>query len=32
VTTKAEVDEIVSIAESAVRAVMDELVGQGQKI
>lgn len=32
VTTKAEVDEMVAIAESAVRAVMDELTGEGQKI
>ncbi|MEX2746477.1 aspartate aminotransferase family protein [Rhizobium mongolense] len=32
VTTKGEVDEIVSIAESAVRSVMDELVRDGQTI
>ncbi|MBR0857749.1 aminotransferase [Bradyrhizobium liaoningense] len=32
VITKAEVDEMVSIAESAVRSVMDELVHEGQKI
>lgn len=32
VTTKAEIDEIVSIAESAVRAVTDELVRGGEKI
>lgn len=32
VTTKAEVDEIVSIAESAVRFVIDELVRDGEKI
>ncbi|UPJ69526.1 aspartate aminotransferase family protein [Bradyrhizobium sp. 191] len=32
VITRAEVDEMVSIAESAVRSVMDELVHEGQKI
>lgn len=32
VTTKAEIDEIVSIAEKAVRSVMDELVRSGEKI
>ena len=32
VTTKAEVDEMVAIAESAVRSVMDELVQAGEKI
>lgn len=32
VITKAEIDEMVSIAESAVRSVMDELVQSGQKI
>ncbi|ULJ74248.1 aspartate aminotransferase family protein [Rhizobium gallicum] len=32
VTTKAEVDEIVSIAEKAVHSVMDDLVRDGQKI
>ncbi|MCK1656593.1 aminotransferase [Bradyrhizobium sp. 151] len=32
VTTKADVDQIVSIAESAVRSVMDELVRGGAKI
>ncbi|MGY3573059.1 aminotransferase [Bradyrhizobium sp. USDA 4504] len=32
VTTKSEIDEIVSIAESAVRSVMDELVSGGEKI
>lgn len=32
VTTKEEIDEIVSIAEKAVRSVMDELVRDGQKI
>ncbi|MGY4183026.1 L-2,4-diaminobutyrate transaminase [Bradyrhizobium sp. USDA 4518] len=32
VTTKAEIDEIVSIAEAAVRCVMDELVRGGEKI
>ncbi|WP_404294961.1 aspartate aminotransferase family protein (plasmid) [Microvirga sp. RSM25] len=32
VTTKGEVDEIVSIAEAAVRQVMDELTRDGQKI
>lgn len=32
VTTKAEIDEIVSIAESAVRCVMDELIRGGKKI
>lgn len=32
VITKAEVDEMVSIAESAVRSVMDQLVHEGQKI
>jgi len=32
VTTKAEVDEIVAIAESAVRSVMDELAQAGEKI
>ncbi|MFB9984908.1 aspartate aminotransferase family protein [Mesorhizobium kowhaii] len=32
VTTKSEVEEIVAIAESAVRFVMDELVRDGQKI
>lgn len=32
VTSNAEIDEIVSIAESAVRAVMDELVRGGEKI
>jgi L-2,4-diaminobutyrate transaminase len=32
VTTKAEIDEIVAIAESAVHAVMDELVQAGEKI
>ncbi len=32
VTTKAEVDEIVAIAEAAVRSVMDELTQTGEKI
>ncbi|MER9896051.1 aspartate aminotransferase family protein [Mesorhizobium sp. M0119] len=32
VATKAEVEEIVAIAESAVRFVMDELVREGQKV
>ncbi|SFK26769.1 aminotransferase [Bradyrhizobium sp. Gha] len=32
VTTKAEIDEIVSITESAVRHVMDDLVRSGEKI
>lgn len=32
VTTKAEIDEIVSITESAVRSVMDELVRAGEKV
>lgn len=32
VITKSEVDELVSIAESAVRSVMDQLVHEGQKI
>ncbi|TIX61825.1 MAG: aminotransferase class III-fold pyridoxal phosphate-dependent enzyme, partial [Mesorhizobium sp.] len=32
VTTKSEVEEIVAIAESAVRFVMDEIVRDGQKI
>jgi L-2,4-diaminobutyrate transaminase len=32
VTTKEEVDEIVAIAESAVRSVMDELVRAGETI
>jgi L-2,4-diaminobutyrate transaminase len=32
VITKPEVDEIVSIAENAVRSVMDELVREGQTI
>lgn len=32
VITKAEIDEMLSIAESAVRSVMDELVQSGQKI
>ncbi|ODM75134.1 aspartate aminotransferase family protein [Bradyrhizobium elkanii] len=32
VTTKAEIDEIVSITESAVRSVMDELVRDGEKV
>ncbi len=32
VTTKAEVDEIVAIAEAAVRSVMDELTQAGEKI
>lgn len=32
VTTKAEIDEIISITESAVRAVMDELIRGGVKI
>ncbi|MGZ9719002.1 aspartate aminotransferase family protein [Rhizobium miluonense] len=32
VTTKEEVDEIISIAERAVRSVMDELVRDGQKV
>jgi len=32
VTTKPEIDEIVSITESAVRSVMDELVRSGEKI
>ncbi|MCT8974259.1 aspartate aminotransferase family protein [Microbaculum marinisediminis] len=32
VTTKAEIDDIISIAESAVRSVMDELVGEVQTI
>ncbi|PVE21048.1 hypothetical protein DC522_28760 [Microvirga sp. KLBC 81] len=32
VTTKVEVDEIVSIAEAAVRQVMDELTRDGQKV
>lgn len=32
VTTKAEVDEIIAITESAVRSVMDELVRSGEKI
>jgi L-2,4-diaminobutyrate transaminase len=32
VITKAEVDEIVAIAESAVRSVMDELAQAGEKI
>lgn len=32
VITRAEVDEMVSIAESAVRSVMDELVHEGQRI
>lgn len=32
VITKAEVDEIVAIAESAVRSVMDELVGAGERL
>lgn len=32
VITKAEIDHIVSIAESAVRSVMDELVCEGEKI
>lgn len=32
VTTKAEIDDIVSITESAVRSVMDELVRSGEKI
>ncbi|MBC7314061.1 MAG: aspartate aminotransferase family protein, partial [Rhizobium sp.] len=32
VTTKEEIDEIVTIAESAVRSVMDELVKAGEKL
>ena len=32
VVTKAEVDEMVTIAEWAVRSIMDELVQSGQKI
>lgn len=32
VTTKAEVDEIIAIAEAAVRTVMDDLVQAGEKI
>ncbi|MFN6985124.1 MAG: aspartate aminotransferase family protein, partial [Rhizobium oryzihabitans] len=32
VTTKAEVDEIIAIAESAVRSVMDDLVQAGESI
>ena len=32
VTTKAEVDEIIAIAEAAVRSVMDDLVRAGEKI
>ncbi|TGV64151.1 aminotransferase class III-fold pyridoxal phosphate-dependent enzyme, partial [Mesorhizobium sp. M00.F.Ca.ET.158.01.1.1] len=32
VTTKAEAEEIVAIAESAVRSVMDELVRESEKI
>jgi len=32
VTTKAEVDEIIAIAEAAVRSVMDDLVQAGEKI
>ncbi|CVI62217.1 Uncharacterized aminotransferase y4uB (fragment) [Agrobacterium salinitolerans str. Hayward 0363] len=32
VTTKAEVDEIIAIAETAVRSVMDDLVRAGEKI
>ncbi|TGN73421.1 aspartate aminotransferase family protein [Bradyrhizobium yuanmingense] len=32
VTTKAEIDEIISITESAVRSVMDELVREGEKV
>lgn len=32
VTTKAEIDDIVSIAEAAVRSVMDELIREGERI